>query len=153
MNLAEILKKENIFIAKSFKDTNDFYVEYCKFLQARGIISDDKIARHLFIKRESLHSTGISKGAAAPHIFSEEFPGFIFSIALIQEGLDFKAPDEKDVYVVFLLMSPERDVGLHLKSLAHIARLVNSTDIIEAIKKAGSPAEICKILAEKEKLI
>lgn len=153
MNLAKLLKKENILIAESYKDTSDFYSEYAKFLKGRGIINDWKAIKRLFIKREKVQSTGIEKGAAAPHIFSNEFSDFVFSLALIKKGLDFKAPDEEDVYLVFLIMSDDRDVGLHLKSLAHIARLVRSTDIVDEVKKAENADEIYDILLEKEKLV
>jgi PTS system nitrogen regulatory IIA component len=153
MNLAKILKKKNIFIINSCKNTDEFYSEYAKFLKERGIVSDWKAIKRLFIKREKVQSTGINKGAAAPHIFSGEFKEFLFSAALIKEGLDFKSPDEGDVFLVFLIMSDERDVGLHLKTLAHIARLVSSTDIVEEVNKVETAAEIHEIFEEKEKLV
>ena len=153
MNLAKILKRENIFITNSCKDTDDFYSEYAKFLKNRGIIKDWKTVKRLFVKRESVQSTGINRGAAAPHIFSGEFSEFLFSVALIKEGLDFKSPDEADVYLVFLIMSDERDVGLHLKSLAHIARLVKSTDVVESVKKAETADTVYAVIVEKEKLV
>jgi len=67
--------------------------------------------------------------------------------------MDFKAPDKENVFLVFLIMSSERDVGLHLKSLAHIARLVRSTNIVEEAKKANNADELYHIILEKEKLI
>ena len=50
-------------------------------------------------------------------------------------------------------MSDEREVGLHLKSLAHIARLVSCTDIVEAAKSAQTAEEVAKILLDKDTLI
>ncbi|MCK4764281.1 MAG: PTS sugar transporter subunit IIA [Candidatus Aminicenantes bacterium] len=153
MDLGQLLKKENIFIADSFENTGGFYAAYAEFLRERGIIKNCAPVKDLFVERENIQSTAIKKGAAAPHVFSEEFSGFIFSLALIRAGLDFKAPDEQDVYLIFLLMSSRRDAGLHLKSLAHIARLVSCTDIVAAVRKAADAAEIHKIILEKEKLI
>jgi PTS system nitrogen regulatory IIA component len=155
MNLAEILNKEDIFIADTFENTSRFYSAYSDFLVQRGIINDKKEVKRLFIKRENLHSTAIGKGAAAPHIFSPEFSQFLFSIAFIKNGLDFKAPDEGNVYLVFLIMSDERDVGMHLKALAHIGRLVKCTDVVESMKKSQNPDadEIYNILVEKEKSV
>lgn len=155
MNLAEILKKENIFIAETFEDTDGFYCSYSEFLMQQGIIKNKEEVKRLFIKRENLQSTAIGKGAAAPHIFSPEFSEFLFSVAYIKDGVDFKAPDQEMVYLVFLIMSDERDVGMHLKSLAHIGRLVKCTDVVEEIKKAKNPGknEIYNIILEKEKLV
>ncbi len=153
MNLVKMLKEENIFIADTFDNTDRFYADYSNFLKQKGLIKDHDNVKRLFVKRENVQSTAIGKGAAAPHIFSEEFPEFIFSVALIKQGMDFKAPDQGLVHLVFLIMSPERDVGLHLKSLAHIARLVRSTDVVEEIKESGNRKKIHNILLDKEKLI
>lgn len=150
MNLGKQLKKELIFIADTFQDTDSFYNAYSAFLKAKGIISDQEKVKRLFVKRENVHSTAIGKGAAAPHIFSEQFSEFTFSVALLKNGLDFKAPDDTDVFFVFLIMSDERDVGLHLKSLAHIARLVSDTDIVEQVKKAADAEAILRIFRDHE---
>jgi mannitol/fructose-specific phosphotransferase system IIA component (Ntr-type) len=155
MNLADILKKENILIADTFENTDCFYSAYSEFLVQRGIIKNKKEVKRLFIKRENLQSTAIGKGAAAPHIFSPEFSQFLFSIAFIKNGVDFKALDEGNVYLVFLIMSDERDVGLHLKTLAHIGRLVKCTDVVDSMKEVQNPGldEIYNILLEKEKSV
>ena len=67
--------------------------------------------------------------------------------------MDFKSSDGNDIFLVFLIMSDERDVGLHLKSLAHIARLVNCTEIVKESRKAKDPQELFKIIQDQEKLI
>lgn len=153
MDLTKHLKKETIFIAEHFEDTETLYTEYASFLKENGTVEDAETVKRLFIKRENVQSTGIKKGAAAPHIFSNQFSEFIFSFALIKKGMDFKAPDDEPVFLVFLIMSDERDVGLHLKSLAHIARMVRSTDVVEAAKKANTPDELYEIWVSKEKLV
>jgi mannitol/fructose-specific phosphotransferase system IIA component (Ntr-type) len=153
MKLAKYLKTENIYITDSCKDTGSFYGEFSLFLKERGLIDDVKKVKRLFIKRESIQSTGISRGVATPHIFSDEFSEFLLAAALIRNGLDFQAPDGRDVQLVFLIMSDDRDIGLHLKTLAHIARLTAGTDITGGMNNAGSAAEIYALLMEKEKAI
>ena len=155
MNLAEILKKENIFIGDSYTGTDSFYADYCGFLMARGIIENKEEVKRLFIKRENLNSTAIGKGAAAPHIFSAVFKEFLFSFAYIKNGVDFKTPDEGRVYLVFLIMSDERDVALHLKMLGRITHLIKDTDVVDRMKEVPEPGpeEIYALLAEREKLV
>lgn len=153
MELSKYLKKETIFITDFHENTDDFYSNYTSFLKEKGIIHDREAVKRLFIKRENVQSTGIKKGAAAPHIFFGEFLEFIFSLALVKNGMDFKAPDEKDVFLVFILMSSERDVSLHLKALALIARLVNDTDIIAVAKNAQTADDLYNLFLEKEKSI
>jgi mannitol/fructose-specific phosphotransferase system IIA component (Ntr-type) len=153
MKLATYLKKENIYICETSKDASHFYGDFSQFLQAKGIIHDVKKVKRLFIKRESLHSTGIGRGVATPHIFSDEFTEFFLAMALVRQGLDFKAPDGRDVHVIFLIMSDDRDIGLHLKTLAHIARLTGSSDLVADLADARDPAEAYERVLEKEKTI
>jgi mannitol/fructose-specific phosphotransferase system IIA component (Ntr-type) len=153
MKLAKYLKKENIYITDTCKDTGSFYGEFSLFLKERGLIDDAKKIKRLFVKRESIQSTGIGKGVATPHILSGEFSDFLLAVALIRCGLDFKAPDGRNVQLIFLIMSDDRDIGLHLKTLAHIARLTAGTDIVGELKNARTTAEIYDMLMEKEKAI
>jgi len=153
MKLAKFLKAENIFLTENSKDTGSFYGEFSIFLKEKGLIEDARKIKRLFVKRESIQSTGIGKGVATPHIFSSEFSAFLLAVAFIRDGLDFKAPDGRIVQLVFLIMSDDRDIGLHLKTLAHLARLTAGTDIIQGLKNARSATEIYDILMEKEKTI
>lgn len=153
MKLANYLKKENIYISDSSKDTSHFYGECSQFFKEKGIIGDARKVKRLFIKRESVQSTGIGKGVATPHIFSDEFSDFFLAMAVIRNGLDFMAPDGLNVHVIFLIMSDDRDIGLHLKTLAHIARLTNSGDIVSSLKSAGDAAAVYDLILEKEKAI
>ncbi len=97
MKLGNYLKKENIYISDSSRDTSHFYGDFSQFLKERGIISDSRKVKRLFVKRESIQSTGIGKGVATPHIFSSEFSDFFLALAVIRQGMDFKAPDGNSV--------------------------------------------------------
>ncbi len=153
MKLAAYLKKENIFVCDTCKDTGHLYGDFAHFLKERGIIQDARKVKRLFVKRESVQSTGIGRGVATPHIFSDEFSEFILALALVRRGIDFLAPDGKAVHVVFLIMSDDRDIGLHLKTLAHLARLASSCDLAAVLRPAGDGAEALALLLEREKAI
>jgi len=153
MKLGEYLKVENIFIGSSYIDTDAFYADFSLFLKNKGIVNDKEKVKRLFIKRENVRSTAIGKGIAAPHIFSDEFSEFIITAALIKDGMEYKAPDDKKVFLIFLIMSDERDIGLHLKTLAHIARLTKSTDLSKSINPEINEEELIKLIVEREEKI
>lgn len=153
MKLANYLTKDNIYICDSCKDTGHLYGDFAHFLKDRGAIADARKVKRLFVKRESVQSTGIGRGVATPHIFSDEFSEFLLAMALVRRGIDFKAPDSQNVYIVFLIMSDDRDIGLHLKTLAHLARLTAGCDLVASLKEARDEAEAYGIILEKEKAI
>ena len=152
MNLTDYLKEDDIFVCNEYPTTDQFYAKFAAFLKSRERINDAEKVKRLFIRRENIQSTAIGKGAAAPHIFSDEFKEFFISAALIRKGMDFKAPDGQPVFLVFLIMSDERDVGFHLKSLAHIARMVNDTEIVVRLRDAQTAQEAFQALTEEEHL-
>ncbi|MEN8153640.1 MAG: PTS sugar transporter subunit IIA [Acidobacteriota bacterium] len=153
MKLSEVLNRDTIFIADSFSDTDDFYNSFSIFLKEKKIVTDSKKVRRLFIKRENIQSTAIGKGVATPHIFSEEFSDFIISIALIRKGMPYKSPDNNNVFLVFLIMSNDRYVSFHLKSLANIARLVSNTNMVDEIIKCKNEEELYEKFLSIEKYL
>ena len=153
MELTKYLKAENVFIKDSYENTESFYADFSLFLKQQGIVNENEKVKRLFIKRENIQSTAIGKGLAAPHIFSDEFGEFTIAVALIKNGIEYKAPDDKKVFLVFLIMSDDRDVGLHLKVLAHIARLAKSTDIIDGLKVDMTTDQLLEYIRSKEALI
>jgi PTS system nitrogen regulatory IIA component len=153
MKLSSYLKKENIYICDTCKDTSHFYGDFSQFLLERGVIHDARKVKRLFVKRESVQSTGIGHGVATPHVFSDEFSEFFLAMALVRRGIDFKSPDGGEVHLIFLIMSDDRDIGLHLKTLAHIARLTGSSDLVSAMEGVSDPAEAHARILEKEKAI
>jgi PTS system nitrogen regulatory IIA component len=153
MKLADYMKKENILICDTCKDTSHLYGDFAHFLKEKQVIQDARKVKRLFVKRESVQSTGIGRGVATPHIFSDEFSEFFLAMALVRQGVDFKAPDGRQVFVVFLIMSDDRDIGLHLKTLAHLARLTGSCDLVAALKDARDAADVLALTLEKERAI
>jgi len=150
MRLKDILTPDNILVVDSYPDTGSLYADFAFFLHRQGVIREWEKVKRLFIKREGVQSTAIGKGAASPHIYADEFKEFIVYLVSIRQGLDFKAPDGDKVFLVFLIMSDERDVGRHLKTLAHIARLVTGTGVVTAGKNARTPEELLAVVLDAE---
>jgi mannitol/fructose-specific phosphotransferase system IIA component (Ntr-type) len=153
VKLKDLITTENIFIGNTYRNTTEFYTAFSKFLKQKKIIENAENIKRLFVKRESIQSTAIGKGAAAPHIFSADFNRFHTFVAYIKEGIDFLAPDKKKVYLIFLIMSDEEKVGMHLKTLSHIARLIDRTDIMNAIAGVEDAQQLHQLIMEKDKSI
>ena len=64
--------------------------------------------------------------------------------------MEYRAPDKEPVHAVFLIMSDERSVGQHLKTLAYIARLIQDSDFPEKVRNAANAEEALACLKEAE---
>jgi PTS system nitrogen regulatory IIA component len=99
-------------------------------------------------QRELLGSTGVGRGIAIPH---GRLPALqkIFSVfARLEQPIDFEAPDEEPVDLVFLLLAPEHAGADHLKALARISRLLREPQSLEKLRTAPDRAALFALLTE-----
>lgn len=150
MDLHKKIDPLNVVVHDSVPSTDALYSQYARFLKERKLIQNEDQIKRLFIKRENVQSTAIGKGTAIPHIFSEEFKHFTIGLVLIRKGMEYRAPDKEPVHAVFLIMSDERSVGQHLKTLAYIARLIQDSDFPEKVRNAANAEEALAYLKEAE---
>lgn len=100
--------------------------------------------------REKLGSTGIGQGVALPHARIENIKKPIVLIGISQKGIDFSSLDGAPVYIIFLIISPIFQEGLHLKLLAKISRLLKDKYFLERLKELRSPQEIIEFIRRQE---
>jgi len=99
-------------------------------------------------QRELLGSTGVGRGIAIPH---GRLPALqkIFSVfARLEHSIDFEAPDDEPVDLVFLLLAPEHAGADHLKALARISRLLREPQSLEKLRTAPDRAALFALLTE-----
>jgi PTS system nitrogen regulatory IIA component len=148
MNLTDFLKEENTYLSTYYENFNSFYSEFATFLKDRGIIRNSQKVKRLFVKRENVQSTVLKNGIAAPHIYSDEFSEFTFYVAFIKNGIQYGPSEDKKAHLIFLIMSDKRDVSLHLKALAQIAKIINQTNIHEEIMNASDKSDVYRIITK-----
>jgi nitrogen PTS system EIIA component len=150
MKLASHLRRDLFMLLDREIDTTHLYGEFCHLLKTAHVVEDAKKIKRLFVKRESLHSTAIGAHVATPHIYAPDFTSFMIGVVRNRGGIDFKGSDQKHVQLVFLIMSDDRDVGLHLKTLARISRLTTSTDLVESALKVETEEELYNLILDKD---
>ncbi|RMF96243.1 MAG: PTS sugar transporter subunit IIA [Candidatus Schekmanbacteria bacterium] len=100
--------------------------------------------------REELGSTGIGDGIAIPHGKISSIDDELLVVGRSNEGIDFNSMDGKPVHLFFLLVGPENSVGLHLKALARLSRLLNDEKVRDDLMKAKNRAAIYSLLVEAD---
>lgn len=111
------------------------------------IVRDHRWLYEVVVAREELVSTAVGKGVALLHPRHHhpkkiKKPSILFGKAV--EGIEFDAPDELPVTLIFmLLLHNDRQ---HLFSLSYISKFILKDENIEALKNAQSPEDIVKLL-------
>ncbi|NIQ94934.1 MAG: PTS sugar transporter subunit IIA [Desulfuromonadales bacterium] len=101
-------------------------------------------------ERENLGSTGIGDSVAIPHGKLREIDHLLLSFGRSRGGVDFDSMDGKPAHLFFLLIAPEESVGIHLKTLARISKLLKDPSVRSKLMEAADSDAIYRIIVEEE---
>ena len=100
--------------------------------------------------REKLGCTGMGHGVAIPHGRVDFISEPVGALVTLTDPVDFDAPDEEPVDVVFGLLIPEEKTEEHLHILASLARFFHSAENREKVRAARDAEEILQMLEQCE---
>lgn len=121
MNIESILAPERVFPcvdASSKKRAIEFAA--LKIVETLPELDVGEVYRSL-ISREKIGSTGFGDGVAIPHCRLAGCSSIIGSLFTFNEGVEFAAPDDIAVRIMFVLLVPESETTEHLSTLAMLA--------------------------------
>ena len=97
---------------------------------------------HSLVARERLGSTGIGEGIAIPHCRTPGIKRIHGCLAKLTSPVEFDAPDDQSVDLIFVLVVPEEQNDEHLATLARIAALLQHERSRVALRKCRSHEEL-----------
>lgn len=74
-----------------------------------GKVRTGSIVLQTLLNRESLGSTAIGKGVAIPHCRTLAVTEVFIVTAVSREGVEYDAPDNKKVHLIFLILAPPQE--------------------------------------------
>ena len=147
VELSKLIKERFIMLELEGTTKKEVITELAEVAAGSPRLTNKKALLKAMVERESLGSTGIGNGVAIPHAKIKEVKDFVLVFARKAAGLDFGALDGEKTYLFFALASPQEKVGMHLKILAEISRLVKDKFIVERLLKAKDKKDILKAVA------
>ncbi|UCE19130.1 MAG: PTS sugar transporter subunit IIA [Gemmatimonadota bacterium] len=146
-----LLKAKTIALDLSERIKEKAIEELIDLLVEAKLLPDKTRALENVLKREEMISTGIGEGVALPHAKYDKITQPLLALGRSEEGLKFDSLDGKKVHLVFLLLSPQDDPAKYVKLLGKIARLLDSKELRDAVRKAESQQEIIETIKEAER--
>ena len=130
MTLADLLTPGCVIAEMQSDEQFPAIAELVDRLVSSGSLPDAKQAEALaaLTAREEQRSTGIGGGIAIPHCFLTDLESVVAIFGRSTGGIDFCALDRAPVHFVVLFIVPESQHTLHLKTLAAIAKILNSAE-------------------------
>jgi len=71
-------------------------------------------------------STGIKKGIAIPHGKTNAVDSVYGVLGISRKGVDYDALDGEPVFLLFMLLAPQKDSEKHLRLLKRLAELLDN---------------------------
>lgn len=121
-----------------------------------SIISEDQPALvydevfSQLIAREKLGSTGLGQGIAIPHCRVDACPEPLGTLVTLEQAIDFDAPDDQPVDLLFALLVPGEAHQQHLDILANVARLFSQPDFCRQLRAAPNSQALFELATQHD---
>ena len=113
-----------------------------ELLAARHLEINARLLLKGLLDRERLGSTGLGKGVAIPHCRFEHCSTSSASCLRTRTALDFDAPDDQAVDLLFVLAVPRHEQRVHLQILGALARAFDDAANLTALRRAATNREL-----------
>lgn len=150
IKISELLHPEAIVIGMTATRKEDVLQQLVTHLSESGRVKDTDQLLKVIIDRERLMSTGIGHGVALPHGKSAAVDTTLAALALMAEPIDFNSLDDEPVNIVFLLAGTEQQVGLHLRLLSRISRLMGQQEFRMNLLNARTSEDVIRTIVQYE---
>jgi fructose-specific phosphotransferase system IIA component len=151
MKLIDVLKPEYIIVPLKSSKKEEVIRELIGVLDGHGIFNDPESIFQAVVEREKIQTTGVGREVAIPHCKKQECKKFAIALGLSSKGIDFNSIDKKPVKIIFLLVGPEENPGMHIRLLSRISRLISKEKLREKLLQVSEPNSAYTLLKEEEK--
>ena len=150
MRLTDVLKVELTNIAMKGTTRDDCIQELIDRLIETKRIAKGKKIFDAVLEREKIMTTGVGNGIAIPHCKHPDSPDFAVCLGVQSKGVDFQSIDKNPVKIIFLLVGPENNPGLHIKLLSRISRLMSNEELRQQLLSCETDHEAYNLIHDEE---
>jgi mannitol/fructose-specific phosphotransferase system IIA component (Ntr-type) len=153
MKLSELMPLSHVKADLQAKDRWEAIEELLQVLVSADALQNNQkeAASKAILARERSMSTGIGGGIAIPHAGVAGLEKAVAALGRSEAGIEFESMDGAPVRLVILLLVPQHQTQLHLKTLATLARFLNSKTQRQQLLEADTAEKLEQILeAEKQ---
>jgi len=134
MLLRDVFPPQFIKVNLEAEDKDEAFEEMVDhFCQASNSRAREEILESLRL-RETKMSTGIQKGIAIPHGKTNAVDAVRGVLGISRDGVDYDALDGEPVYLLFMLIAPDKDSEQHLRILQRLAELLGNPEFSQDLQ-------------------
>ena len=138
ISLSSVLERGGLYRDVPGTTTEDVFSSICKTIDLPSGLSQEELCTALRA-RESINTTAVGNGIAIPHSKTplvKDSKEQKVVVCYLKEPLDMGAPDGRNVFVMFLILSS--NVHSHQQIIVQLAALFKRADFRKAVEsRAG----------------
>lgn len=149
MTVSALLSQQRIFLDTDISSKKKLLEFIATTIADQTQLSQSSIYNNL-LDRERLGSTGLGKGFAVPHARLTNLDNTIGCFIRLDQAVNFEAPDNQPVDLIFTIIIPEEATDEHLQILSSLASIFSQPEVCDAIRKADSSDQVAQIIQTAE---
>ena len=150
MKVVDILPEELVIPALQGQTKEAVIHELAEHMAAYYSDIDAQRLAEVLWERERLGSTAFADGIAIPHGKLPGVPAVRAAFGRHLQGVDFQSLDGNPTKLFFLLVAPADSVGLHLKALARVSRLLKDESFRQQLVAAPDRSELYRRIRDED---
>jgi PTS system nitrogen regulatory IIA component len=148
MKLQPYLNPEAVLLDLRAGERTDAIHALVERARELGITAAAGALEESLLSQEEVHTTAMGDGVAIPHATLAGLDHPVLLVGVAPAGVDFGPVGFDPIHLFLLLVSPEEQMGLHIKLLARLARLIRHPGFVEHLSRARSSAELIEELVK-----
>lgn len=153
MLLHEIFPVDLIKVSVESEDKDEVFEELVDlFCRSTGNSAREEILAAVR-DRESKMSTGIKKGIALPHGKTNAVDQVYGVLGISRKGLDYDALDGEPVYLLFMMLAPQKDTEKHLRLLKRLAELLDNPSFYNEVIAQKDARSVNNVIRKYEDVL
>ncbi|MDZ4744819.1 MAG: PTS sugar transporter subunit IIA [bacterium] len=150
LRLSDILDPACIRLGMEANDKTQALSALVDVLANSERVRDLTEVRRVILEREKLMSTGIGLGIALPHGKTNGVDSSVAALATLKSPIDFDSIDDKPVSIILMLVGTEGNVGMHLRLLSRISRMIGSDAFRTSLANATTAEAVMELFVAQE---
>lgn len=153
MKIKELLSKQSIAVKVNISGKREILEYLMDLAMKSGKVIDRQVVLADLLEREKVLSTGIGKGIAMPHCKTMGITNFVLAVLTTAAPVDFDALDGEPVSFFILILGLEDQVGLNLRILSKVSKILNSDNNRDRLINSSSCEELYNLLINLDEQI
>lgn len=151
MRVSDLLNRDSVLLHADISNVLDALGVLVELQESNGVITNGTGYYNAVCQRErSGGSTAIGGGIALPHACNAGVAAPGVAAVTLRRGVDWGAPDEKPVDLVFMIAVPPNAQSDHLLILARLVNLLSEPKLVKELRSCVSREDFIMRLARAE---